>query len=397
MAKKKIQIDDMLGGETVITTMTRLHQSFNDEVGKNVNILIFIRMLNRLLSDMRITKPAENISKIYFCNKFKKYPLPDGFRDPIGIRYGDSGLLSRVTPAILSQYQSGEMYALQNNNGKLYTDIIHNNYSGGSVIITNCESLTADGTWTAGSGVSNIALNSNTKHQGNNSVGFDITGTQATITFVRTNVIDASSYTEHQGFGLYQWLPTKPSSVVMRWGNDDSNYYEQTLTTQANGEEFITTDENELRTDRNSATETGSVDNDNIDWFQVEYNFSSTITDTDFLIDYPILFKPDILNLEYYTSYLAKNSDGVLLSIITENADTTDIPFVYDEYLQTILDGLCWRYFLKKDKELADKYRGMYEGRYAPSRALIGGLRYLLLKYPDRTQKVRNVIRLPQL
>ena len=386
-----------LGGVTVIPSFSGLYQALKDEFGIVIDTVTFIRMLNRLLSDIRITKPAEVLGKIYYCDKFRKYSLPIYFRDPIGLRDGSYGLLSRVSPGIMSQYACGEMYALQNNNGVLYSEILHSKFVGSSSIITSCESLTTDGVWTAGSGISSIALNSVTKYEGNYSLGFDITGSQATITFIRTSVIDASSFSEHQGFGGHFWFPTKPSSVVLRWGNDSSNYYSQTLTKQSSGEEFDTTDRDELIVNRNSTTMTGTVDDATIDWFQIEYNFSTSITDTDFLIDYLILFKPEILTLEYYTSCLAKDISGNLLPKITETVNTTDLPLVYDEYLQTILDGLCWRYFLKKDKELAEQYRGMYEGRYAPSGALTGGLRYLLRKYPDRTQYPRQTIRLPAL
>jgi hypothetical protein len=387
-----------LGGVTVISTFSKLYQSFKDEVGVNVDVLMFIRMLNRLLSDIRITKPAEVFSNIYYCNKFRKYALPTYFRDPISLRdSGHNPPMSRVSPAIMSQYSYGESYALQNNNGVLYAEILHTRFNGVVSSVTTCESLTADGTWMAGAGVSSIALNTTIKKQGNSSVGFNISGSQAIITFTKTNVIDAGDFTEHQGFGGYFWLPTKPSNVILRWGSDSSNYYSQTLTKQSSGEEFDTSDYNELRTDRNSATETGSVDDDNIDWFQIEYNFSASITDTDFLIDDLIMFKPEIMKLEHYTACLAKDANGSLISEITEASDTTDVPLVYDEYLQTILDGLCWRFYLKKDKELANIYYSLYQSRTAPSGALTGGLRYILRKYPDKTQLVRNTIRLPQI
>ena len=354
-------------------------------------------MLNRLLIDMKITAPAEIMGNIYYSDKFKKYTLPSDFRSPIGLRDTAYSLLSRKTPAIVSQYKNGEMYALQNNNGVRYVEIVHSNNKCASAVLTECDSLTADGTWTAGAGVSNIAVDTITKHSGSGSVSFNISGATATITFVKTSVVDVSDYTEHQGAGFYAWLPTAPTQITIKWGNDASNYFSKTVTKQANGEGFSTTDKNEIRALRSEATETGSVNEDNIDYFELVYSFSSSITDTDFLLDYIVMFKPEILKMEYYTSYVAQNSSGTPIQKITESLTSSDLPLVYDEYLHTLLDGLCWRYFQKKDKIIAGNYYSLYVANIAPSGALIGGLRYLSGLYPDRTQKVRNELRLPEL
>ena len=383
-------------------TIASLYQDFKDEIGSPVSEVFFIRQLNRLLIQMRLTKPAERLQKIYFNKEFRKYALEADYRDTVSLRdtsrvFNDRPF-HRTSPSLISQRSFGELYAIQGSDSVQFMEILHQRNTTSAAFLTKCDSLTDDGVWASISNASNIQLNTTTKHDGAASVSFDITAAaSAEISFTKTSVIDTSAFTEHQGNGFFMWLPTLPTQVTIKWGNDATNFFSKTVTTQASGEAFITTDKNEFRVDRNDATETGSVDLTNMVYWTVTLTFSSAITDTDFLIDHIALFKPNILTHEYYSSFVAKNSSGILQAKITESTGTSDLPLIFDDYQQTVIDGLAWRYFNRKKRELALDYKRDFISTLAPSGALISGLRLLNRKYPDMSQHIRRIPRLPSL
>lgn len=386
---------------TTTYTLDQLHQAYKDEIGYDENKVVFIRKLNRLLLEMNLTKPAEQLASIYFSDEFRKYPLPAGFRSPIGLRdpnrYGNVGLLQRLSPGRISQLFRGSNYAISNNGVKQYLEVLHSVNKSDLTRVTACDSLTADGTWTAGTGVANIAVDTITKHQGSGSIGFDVTAATATITFVRKNTLNITEMTEHCHEGFYLWLPTKPTQISVRFGNDASNYYAKTVTTQANGEEFSTSLKNEIRIDKNDAAETGSVDDTAIDYFAFVLSFSTNPNNSGYKIDDLVLFKPEILLLEYYTQYVAQDANGALTAKISESETATEIPLIFDDYIQTVVDGLSWRYFIKTKPELAEYYRRNFLGTYLPNGAIVSGKRFLEMRYPDREQHIRREILLPPL
>ena len=386
---------------TTTYTLEQIYQAYKDEIGFDEDKVIFIRRLNRLLLEMNLTAPAEQLQPIYFSDEFRKYPLPTRFRSPIGLRdpnrYGNVGLLERLSPGRISQLFRGNEYAICNNGVKQYLEVLHSVNKSDLTRVTACDSLTADGAWTAGSGAANLAIDTITKHQGSGSVGFDVTAATATVSFTRTNVIDISGMTEHCNKGFYLWLPTKPTQISVRFGNDASNYYAKTVTTQANGEEFDTALKNEIRIDKNDATETGTVTDTAIDYFAFVLTFASNPNNSGYKIDDLVLFKPEVLTLEYYTHSVAQDANGALAAKISESTDATEVPLIFDDYIQTVVDGLAWRYFIKTKPELAEYYRRNFLGTYLPNSALVSGKRFLEMRYPDREQHIRREILLPPL
>ena len=383
-------------------SLDELHSAFTTaKVNDPVSKTLFCQRLNLLLLMMRLTKPAERLTNIYFNREFRKYAAPSDFRDPISLRdltRSHSPRIHRFSPAFVAQKEFGDMYAVQENSPVRFFDILHSSSLVSQTIFADCDDLTDEGTWASVSNISNIATNTVTKHKGAGSIEFDISGAaSAEIKFTRSSVVDVSSYTEHQGIGLYMWLPTAPTQVTIKWGNDASNYFSKTVSAQASGEAFDTADKNEIRVLRSEATPTGSPDPETFDYVAITLTFSASITDTDFLIDHIVMFKPEIMPLEYYSSHVSKTTAGVLQAKITESEESTDLPLVYDDYIPTIFDGLAEMHFSNKDVEMARKFGSDFVSKYAPSGALVGGLRRLALTYPDRTQHERQLPILPRL
>jgi hypothetical protein len=382
------------------TITNNIFESVKGEVNDSrMDKLTFIRKLNILLFRMNLTKPAEVLSNIYFLKDYEKYPKPAGFREPINIYSETIKIIRYVSNFRYQQLKDPTVaYTDQSDNGVRFLKV-RNPYSDSIVTVaTECDSLTDDGAWTI-SGGTGLAVDSITKKSGSASLSFTINTAQCTLTFVKSSVIDSSTYTEFLRERFYMWFPSKPTSVVVRVGNDSSNYYEQTLTAQASGEQFSTTQANELELAQESATKTGTIDRDNMDWFQFVINFDTAINVDMFRIDKIVLGKPEIIPLEHYTNYVAISSAGVLLQSITENVDTTDEPIIkdYPDYINTVIDGLSYDYLKVPDPARAQSFYARYLGEKDPNGKYLNGMGYLAMRYPSRRASYKRLRQLPDL
>lgn len=384
-------------------TLDQLYTDFKDHIGFDFNNKNqFIRMLNRLLVQMGLTKPVERLATLYYTTEFRKFLLPSDFRTPIGLRSQSRntrrGNLRRYSPGRVSQLSQGEAYAIQADGGAQYAEVVHTWHQSQTTLVTECDSLTADGTWTAGAGASTLAIDTVDKASGGGSLGFTVTAATSTVTFDRTVAIDISGYGAHALAGFRIKLPELPTQITLRFGSASGVYYSKSLTTQGNGLPFTTVGYNEIILDKNNATPTGTPTDTAITHVAIILAFSSTpsIT-TGYRIDRIILSKPEEMTLEYYTKHVATNSSGTIQSYITESETSTDLPLVFEDYRQTLLDGLAWMHFQNIKPELAEVYRRNYIATIAPSGALMSGLRYLNLRYPNREQHESHEIILPTL
>ncbi len=381
------------------TILSNIYAEYKRRTGDSkITLVQCIQDLNYLLFLMNVTKPAEQITKLYYCQGYDLYATPsEGFRDAIGLYSERTRIIRYVSPLRFRLEDPSLAYTDQVDRGKRFLKIRHDRSDSQKSLITMGDNLTADGAWTITNG-SNLAINTTTYKEGAGSLSFDVGGTTITLTFARTSVIDASTFTEQMRLRFYAWFPTAPSSVEVRIGSSGSNYFTHTLTTQVTGEGFVTEGANELEFSRGSASETGTVDLDNIDYFRIIITFSSSTTDTDFLLNYINLIKPEELEFEWYSNYVGMDSDGNIIQKITEDASTTDQPIIqaYPDYINTVIDGMSAGWLRMRHPERA----GMFEGRFRSIKAdgkLIGGIEFLHRRYPNRMAVYKRKKTLPPL
>mgnify|MGYP001589054523 CR=1 FL=1 len=366
-----------------------------------------IRVTNRVAKELAATTDlptAIRVSTVYFCGEhFEKYAEPSDMKSGalIDVRPRDSvnvEPLSLLSPYRFNQLNAGENVTIQLAQNKEFFKLLHARFSGASAFITACEtSLTADGAWTAGTGATNITFDSYNyyaKSGGVGAINFDTSGgTTAQVSFAKTTAIDISSYTAQQRVRFFMLLPTAPTGIEVRWGSDSSNYYSHdSISTQASGESFGTTDWNEIEASRASATVTGTPVDTALDYFSIILTFSGATTDTDFVIDYIKAIKPEALEVEYYSNQIAKTAAGVYSAVgVTVSAATTDLLVALEEWRQLIIDGVCFRYLRMRGnataKQLAEDYRVKYETAKAQLR----------VKYPSRRKSYKRQRLLPRL
>lgn len=382
------------------TTLSNIFERYKREASDSrIDKTQFIKDLNDLLFEMPITKPAEQLSRIYYVDGFHKYSLPDDFSEAIAIYSNQVKIIRYVSNFRFKLEYPQTAFTDQSDAGKRFLKVRNPFTSSNAPLVTECDSLTADGTWAATGSASDLSIDTNTKKSGGGSIKFTINGTGGVLTFTKSTVIDASGFTEKMRERFFMWLPVAPASIEIRVGNDSSNYFSHTVTKQATGEVFGTEDDNELEFAEEESTQTGTVDKENIDWFQFRFTFGSSVNNSNFRIDKIVLAKPEILEFEYYTKYRAITSGGVLQDKITENADTTDEPIIkdYSDYINTIVDGLVASFLKNKAPERAAIARREYLEKRTASGKVIGGVEFLRRKYPTRRATYKRIKTLPNL
>ena len=208
-----------------------------------------------------------------------------------------------------------ENLAYRMKDGNYYLSVNRN--KGTSKQIDGLGNLTADGEWLAGDDAANLAVDSNEYKQGSASLKFDIdvsasANNYATIYNATKTALDLSDFEDRSYFMLWVYLPsaTNFTSITLRWGSDASNYWEKTVTTPVDAGSF-SAGWNLVIFSWQDATETGSGDADNVDYFLIRLNYSASYTDqSNARIDDLRLNDRYQMDFEYFSTYMVKDTDG---------------------------------------------------------------------------------------
>ncbi|MFA5014819.1 MAG: hypothetical protein WC549_04700 [Actinomycetota bacterium] len=342
---------------------TNFYQTLKDIYGRDLDEATMIRRTNLILDDLRmkVNLPSQiRTDYIPYVYEFERYKLPDDYKTEgkISLRYDDQIDNDRnrtylsdeppfqrynkhwrfYTPEVWNERINLDQATINFNKGKEKLWLSNGRSNSEYQEISACDSLTG---WTAGGGAGSLALDEDVKAEGNYSINFDLTAaTAATLTYVIPTAVDLTEYINAGLIRLFKWLPTAPSSIEIQIGDDSSNYYTQTITTQADGDIFDTENLNEIEFSFRDATKSGSPTMSSVLHFKIILNFSSATTDTDFRIDSIRAYKPENLVFEYYSYYFVKTSAGVWQKDITETVGTDEEILILPEW-RRVFAKLC--------------------------------------------------------
>lgn len=312
-----------------------IYQDAKDIFGEELDETILIRKANRLIDDLKLSLNVNTqvrVDYIPYVNEFEKYKLPDDYRTEgkISLRYDNQldsdrnrnypedeviGHWRFYTPESWAERIGINMATIIADYGVEKLWLKNGSSSQTSQEISDCDSLTG---WTGAGGAGNLTLDDNVKSSGNYSINFDLTAaTAATLTLILT-AVDLSEYENRGVIPFNLWLPTAPTSIVIESGETSAKYYTQTITTQADGSPFNTSNMNEVKLLFEDATNTGSPDMSSDTHFKVTLNFASATTDTDFRIDNIQAWKPEYLPFEYYSYYMVTDENGDWAEYLTD-------------------------------------------------------------------------------
>jgi len=161
--------------------------------------------------------------------------------------------------------------------------------------------------------------------EGNGSIRFNITDSTGIAGIENTTGIgsDTDYKTKYQFVWVY--LSSVPDSIEIRLQTDSSNYLSTVVTTQFAGNAFVANDWNLIAHDLNTASETGTFDENSIASEKVVFNGASTGT---YRIDTSYLKQWKLLDKWYYSNFNVIDSSGVVPSreyFIPVSGDTSDI------------------------------------------------------------------------
>ena len=282
-----------------------------------------------------------------------RYTLPDAFREIQTVRDGDTN----VVPATPRDDRSVVGYELVGRN-LLYIEDVPTpaaNQTVPTVVLIN-DAYDTDGTWVLGDDTENITTDLDEFKVGTGSINFDVdvsdsANNKATITVSDMTAQDLDDFDESGKWRTWMYLPdvTYISSIDMKWGNSAAVYWTLNITSDYkrtafkdgwNLLEFNWADTN--------ASETGTVDPEEIDYLSFSINYTANQPDdTDFRLDAIQIADRWDHNSVYEVDYLAQPAQ------LVNEMDEVDLPEGYQFLLIDYAVGKIYR--RKPEKETAAK------------------------------------------
>lgn len=281
------------------------------------------------------------------------------------------------------QGKTDKIYTIEQRDG---ANILRVNRSdiGSSTTIHQASDHDADGTWTAdttNSDATNVRTDTQNYIKNSGSVAFDVDVSQSGNNYASLSVtdftdVDISAYKGTGIIRMWLYIPEVTddtslyvSSVVLRWGNDTSNYWSQTIARPVNSAIFQDR-WNLLEFNWRDATETGDVDETAVDYIDVRVNYSaSQADDVGFRINDIRIYNPKEIKLVYFSNYTVKaTSTGIWKPRATATTDELLCP---DIYKNVYVDAYNWyvaQFLYPQDHARVKSYELKYKGQYNPNR-----------------------------
>jgi len=222
-------------------------------------------------------------------------------------------------------FKSSDTFQIRHNSGTKSLRIAKSLTA--AIVVNECESLTANGTWSAGGDASNLTLDELNYFSGSGALNFDVaaSGSVGYVENSDMSQVDLSDDDEVGALWVRTYIPDTSiiTNYILRWGNDSSNYWHRTVTYPHDQTSFKT-GWNELKFAWNGATEIGTVDPEAIDYLRVSVTYDGT-AETDLRIDRISCSTGEIYEIEYYSDCIFRNSAGTWLTRPTAETDILNL------------------------------------------------------------------------
>lgn len=242
------------------------------------------------------------------------------------------------------------------------------------------------GDWTGFGDGENLTRDTSNYVKNSASINWDINadgGTTAGIQNSSLDEFDISDYLMEGSIFVWAYISstTGVTNFILRVGNDSSNYYSITITTNNEGTAFEA-GWNLLRFDLANKTETGSVDETACTYVAIYMTKNASKTsETDYRFDNIVLKKGEHYYLRYYSKYGWQSSAGAYKENATADTDLLNVDTDEFDLIVTKCAELVERDLLRNPEGAAD-FREQYiaqRQRYVldnPSQALLLTQRY---------------------
>jgi len=155
--------------------------------------------------------------------------------------------------------------------------------------------------------------------------------------------VDLSNYKLLGVIKFWAYIPsvTDFTSVSLRWGSSNSDYWSATATVQSDGT-ALEAGWNFIEISWADAVETGTVDNENINYLAITFNYEALYDDqTGAAVEAINIYLPQPYEIVYNTYYVARDTDGNVREAVREvDTDQLLLPVRYKEL--AVLKCLQW-------------------------------------------------------
>jgi hypothetical protein len=252
---------------------------------------------------------------------------------PGGRNQNELADFSRTDPMSISRdiYLENTNYLTEYRSGVALLRVQPGYFKDTPILLNHCDSLTANGTITASSDASNLALNSVFYLNGTASLDFNITpgNGSAIVTITGMDAVDISTLTRDGSFTAGIFVPEnlvgKITNLKLRVGSSAANYYELTATANSYGGTF-TNGFNIVRFEKRAAAQVGTVDETAITYlrFAITHSLADGANVTGAKIDTIMASKGIGYTMSYYSKYHFIDADTGLLKLEPSNPSLTD-------------------------------------------------------------------------
>lgn len=218
----------------------------------------------------------------------------------------------------LRHWITGNQFNIRTTNG-IKTLRVSSSYLNPRTVINTLDSLSLNGSWAVGGGFGNLEVDTLQFMSGSAALRIDGTGTTGYMETSNMTAVDLSLYIVESALFMWVYIPNKTTftSLNLRWGNSNTAYYNQTVTTGHSG--ALVTGWNLLRFDPEQATEIGSVDDTLIDYLRITANYTGDQTNLRF--DSLTSNRGRIYDFEYYSKYLFRSTSDVWQERVLDDTD----------------------------------------------------------------------------
>lgn len=269
-----------------------------------------------------------------------------------------------------------------NFNSSLKTIRINAPWLNPPIVINQAESTTSNGTWAAGGTASALTTNNTNFAQGAGSLQFDATTGTAYVETSTSSAVNLTNVVNQAYQFVWVYVPTGSNltNVKLRWGSSSANYYEGTATTTQQGTAFQN-GWNLCQFPWTSATTTGSPNAASITYLRVTLTLSANATAC--LVNGINSILGTILNYEYYSKYLFRNSStGAYQETVLADSDLINL----DTESYNLLTYLVAYLAFQQQQGLDASF---YDGTWAKQQYDAGIIRYKAM-YKSELQKPQS-------
>lgn len=345
---------------------------------------IFNRAARQILQDIDAaeTKRLISLPSTVYQNVYD-YPLPNDLKGNkiIDIRpqtdRKDTVFIQKFNQNFdLHKQRNNTSFTIQHNNA-VKTIRINDRIAPNPTTITKITNVTDNGTWTINNGT-NLGVD-NVNYIFQSALQFNLDASQ-NVAYIENSTlypIDLSTSENQSSLFLYVFLPTAAdfTSVNLRWGSDNANYYDSTTTVTQENTTFQD-GWNMLKFNWLGSTKTGTPVNTAIDYARITFNYNGN-AQTAVKANVLTSNMGQILECEYYSKYFFRDnltgafketvtSDEDLINLDTENVNL----FIYLSAMYAVQIALGQdapfdvNFFNTKYQEALMKYKMTYKSEF---------------------------------